>query len=409
MAVYKSASEESVKMNPSSQLRSIGETLEIRCCRTITQIDVKSWDSLSGENVLASHGWLRLIEESLVVPVSPYYLTANASDGIVGATVCYHMQANPLFGNLDHIVFGRFKSLAGVLGLSLMPALICGSLYGYGAHLLVSKDLTKEVRDLVMSRLISALESLGREHGLSLAFPGIMEEEAEVVHQLKRRGFHGAEEIPVCILDLNFSDFEGYIGFIRSKRKKAANSIRREIKRSRRDGTRIRQLHELGGYGPGMHRMLDRQYRDYNGVPWMFDESFFGKAFAYLQEEVSFYIAERAERMTGCSVALQRGRTTYFLFLGIDREVTGKDFTYFNLMYHRIEDAISRGIRKVFFGRLKYEAKIRRGCHLERVFVFYKPKRALKSLFIRGWFPLLTHRNHHLVPEKYWHYWDLEK
>jgi hypothetical protein len=106
---------------------------------------------------------------------------------------------------------------------------------------------------------------------------------------------------------------------------------------------------------------------------------------------------------------MQRGKMAYFLFLGIDHEITGKDFTYFNLMYHRIEDSISRGISKVLFGRLKYEAKIHRGCHLEPIFVFYKPRNALKRLFIKGWFPILSYRNHHMVAEKYWHFWDPEK
>jgi len=382
------------------------DALQIRCVRSIAQVDVRSWDSLAGENVLASHGWLRLIEECLVVQAAPYYFTAHRPDGMVGATVCYPMQANPLFGNLDHIAFGRFKSLAELTGLSLMPALICGPLYGYGAHVLVSRDLTERDRGSVMSRLIDRMESLGREKRVSLAFPGIMEEEAGLVRELERRGFKGAEEIPVCILDVNFSDFEEYLGFIRSKRKKTVNAIRREIKRNRRSGTRIRRLHDLEGYGPEMHRMLDQQYRKYNGVPWMFGESFFSKAFAYLPEEVLFYVTERAGRLTGCSVSLQRGKTAYFLFLGIHREATGNDFTYFNLIYHRIEDCISKGVSKVYLGRLKYEAKVRRGCHLETVFIFYKPKRALKRLFVRGWFPLLSRRNHRIVPKEYWHYWD---
>ena len=390
-----------VKMHPSGD-STIDDALQIRCVRSIARIDVRSWDSLAGENVLASHGWLRLVEECLIVPALPYYFTANTPDGLVGATVCYPMQANPLFGNLNHIAFGRFKPLAEVTGLSLMPALICGPLYGYGAHVLVSGSLTERDRERVISRLIQEMESLGREKGLSMAFPGIMEEEARLVRHLEDRGFHRAEEIPVCIVDLEFSDFEGYLDFIGSKRKKTVNSIRREIKRNRRNGTRIRRLHELEGYGPEMHRMLDRQYRKYNGVPWMFSESFFSKSFAHLPEEVLFYVTERAERMT----SLQRGKTAYFLFLGIDREAAGNDFTYFNLIYHRIEDSISKGVTRLYLGRLKYEAKIRRGCHLEPVFILYKPKRALKSLFIRGWFPLLSRRNRQIVPKEYWHYWD---
>ena len=60
---------------------------------------------------------------------------------------------------------------------------------------------------------------------------------------------------------------------------------------------------------------------------------------------------------------------------------------------------------RLFFGRMKYDAKIRRGCHLERVFVLYRPRSSLKRLFTRGWFPVVTYRNRRIVSEEYWNYW----
>ena len=52
---------------------------------SISELEPGQWDRLTGGNVLASQGWLKTIEESLIDPVTPTYICLYGENGLDAA------------------------------------------------------------------------------------------------------------------------------------------------------------------------------------------------------------------------------------------------------------------------------------------------------------------------------------
>ena len=99
---------------------------------SIASIDCSEWDRLAGDNVLASWGWLKTVEETHLNPRGPAYLVARGRDGLIAAAPCSFQEATSARPDIDLVVFGRFARQARALGMSTLPALVCGTSTGSG-------------------------------------------------------------------------------------------------------------------------------------------------------------------------------------------------------------------------------------------------------------------------------------
>ncbi len=103
------------------------------------------------------------------------------------------------------------------------------------------------------------------------------------------------------------------------------------------------------------------------------------------------YVSFKKDRLTGVKVLLKRNKVSYMRLIGIDHEMAGNDFTYFNIGYYRpIMDAISDKIKRLYYGPAMYEMKARRGCRTSDLYIYYKSFNKIKYIGIRPWFIFLS-------------------
>lgn len=64
----------------------------------------------------------------------------------------------------------------------------------------------------------------------------------------------------------------------------------------------------------------------------------------------------------------------HFYIAGFDYNyITKNDYTYFNIaFYEPIKDAIEEGVKRIHFRPSSLQAKLKRGCNLEKLYLFVK-------------------------------------
>jgi hypothetical protein len=99
------------------------------------------------------------------------------------------------------------------------------------------------------------------------------------------------------------------------------------------------------------------------------------------------FIARKGCHITGTHILLKRGEIGHQNMVGVDHDLAGNDFTYFNIVFYRpITDAIAWGIKRLWLGVAMYDLKRRRGCKLSPAYHFYKSTRPLKNRLVAPWF-----------------------
>ena len=114
----------------------------------------EEWDRLITTNVFATHGWLQTVETTYIGDIHPLYVLLREDGKPIGATVGYILHKTGTVEDLDDRLLGRVKPLALRLGISFMPTMVCGTLWGYGDHLAVEPGADPKRKQSVMSKLL---------------------------------------------------------------------------------------------------------------------------------------------------------------------------------------------------------------------------------------------------------------
>ena len=86
---------------------------------------------MAGGNAFALHGWFLTTEVTCRSKVEPLYFTLYRDEDLIAGAVCYLVSPGDSIETLDDMIFGRCKGFAP----SLLPALVCGPILGYGWHI----------------------------------------------------------------------------------------------------------------------------------------------------------------------------------------------------------------------------------------------------------------------------------
>lgn len=368
---------------------------------SIRHIDKALWDELAGDNPLASHGWLETVELTHVGSQQPLYITAEKPAGrMLGAAVCYIVDKGPTLGDFDHIALGRLKSCAHKLGLSFMPLVVCGPLYAYGKHIHLADSTDEAQRLVVTNAIVGEIESIALSLGLSIVFPNITRPENQLLKQLARSRFLRVPDLPQSVLDIEWRDFNGYLKFLRKQRgKNIRNNVKKEMNRVQRRGVEIRIIDDPALEADRLHELLNLNYIRHNDVPFMFNRFFFKTLKTTMGESAVIHGAFRDGVLNGASIQL-KGRTEgHVAFIGVDHEAAGNDNSYFNLFFYvPIAEAISAGLECLYFDRLMYAMKRKRGCHFLNTHFCFKPKNRWLGLLAALWFRGLGWWNRRVGP-----------
>jgi len=363
----------------------------IRTLNSIEKVKRESWDALIDDNPFASHGWLKTVEETYIEDMRPRYILFEDAEKLAGATVCYYQKKSDIVETLDDLLFGRIRVPLSRLGFSFLPALICCPIFCYGQHFLILKGLRPVQKEFIMIELLRAVEQEGARERLPIAFPNVMESEDMLARLLKERGYRRTRHMSLSYIDIEWKSFPEYVNHVRHLRKGTNKAINNEINRNRKEGVIIRPIEDLKENEVRLYALLNDNYMRYNQRPFMFRLPFITKTKEHLGKDAVFYISLKKGVITGVSILMKRQKTGYGLLLGIDHEIAGNDFTYFNIAYYRpIMDAISEGMTRLYFGPAMYQSKISRGCKTDNVSLYYKPYQRITDIHVRIWFKIFS-------------------
>ncbi len=363
----------------------------VNIAESITQFEKEEWDSLTNANPFSSYGWLKTVEKTYLGDIDHKYIVVKAGARLVAGAVCCVSRKTNIVENLDDLLLGRAKRWVYNLGISFMPAFICQPLLGYGEHFLLGGELDAKQKRTTMTLLFDGIEHEASKDKLPVAFVNVMEHESELVEMLSGRGYNKSVHIPLNIMDVKWSSFGGYLRYLGGMSKRARKNVRNEMNRNRRGGVVIKELQVPGQYEERLSELLNTHSYRLNGRPFGFSKDFFSELKSNLGSDASVYVSLKTGLLTGVSVDLWRNGTLHGLMVGVDPNLSGNDFTYFNLAYYKqIMDAILKQTKRFYYGRGVYEAKIRRGFKTTDLYIYYKMSGKTRNIISKLWFVLLS-------------------
>ena len=337
--------------------------ISIHQVESISEVDASEWDRLAGQNVSASYGWLKTVEESYADPKPCRYIMVRGPDGLLAAaTGSVEEKTDGVIG-LDDVFFGRCAKFAQHLGLSMLPSLVCGTRTGTAGPILLRSDIPIPERGRLIHELVQAVEQMARAKDWSVCFREVSRTSPWVMEVLDQRGYLRSPELPWAYLDIHGSSFPEFRRHLSMQHPSTAKNMLTDINRGRRHGVVIEQVEEPARYGDSLHRLMNAHYVRLNRKPFPFGPSFFERLKLNLGGKALIYVARIGDELVGVLAGLKSDCASYISMIGVDHKRGRAGAVYFNLCYNRpIQDAIAAGDRRMYYGKLLYQLKAKRGC-----------------------------------------------
>jgi predicted N-acyltransferase len=165
------------------------DVVAIETIESLADVEPSEWNRLAGRRVLASYGWLRTLDETGTNPMPSRYVLARNGSGLVGAIVCQIQESVSEAFDLDDMLFGRLAKATRRIGLSVLPAMVCGSWVGAGQSVLIRGGTAAAERQRLVVELVQGVEQVARGSGWGVCFRGVAETEPSVAEVLAKRGY----------------------------------------------------------------------------------------------------------------------------------------------------------------------------------------------------------------------------
>jgi len=386
--------------------------IQIRIHRSIREIDKTVWDALASQlSIYFDYDWLASNEQGLfnsayytcayttqndLVAAAPAYvisdsdtcyfpynikeiLTAPATLNEIVTTLC------PVWlrGIGESVLSIATRLALRILKVRFFPMLICTTPYGYVSSFVGAEGMANQVD--VTKAILEAMDSICEAKQIpSLAFLYLPESQF-LSTDLAQWGFQRISLYPDCFLDLEWESFDQYVKSFRSKQRR---NIRTEIKRFHSKGLQI-QFYESFD----LNTWIDELIRLEINVAAKYDHSvldsevfrqWYKQVIGNMLGQARLFVAYKESQPVGFTLLLQKGNTYYVKLYGLDYDQADQSFAYFNLVFYApIQQAIAQGITRIYFGPGGYEAKLKRGCHVEPRCGAIRFKRVLANAWLR--------------------------
>ncbi len=214
---------------------------------------------------------------------------------------------------------------------------------------------------------------------------------------MEARGFVGTRDLPGTYLPLPEGDFSAYRRWLRQKHATTEKNIGRELSLGRRGGLTTGEITDWASEREAIAALFTTHWERWNG-PLPYRRDYLTLLREGLGDRGMLRGAWVEGVLTGVQLVARTGEVDIALSIAMDEERGRKSGAYFNLGYNSlIAEAMEAGRRGIYFGRLLYEAKARRGCVAVPVDMYIRPGRAWHGAVWRATFPA---RNRML--EKQW-------
>ena len=362
----------------------------IQWYKSIKEIDPSEWDDLAGSKVEDCHAWLTIVEDTFDEKPDSLYAVVKKGEQIVGGCICYTHRQSARLNDLDTLILGRIKHWCNRMGITLAPVLYCGHLHGSDEPFLFSRNLDEGELDQIFRLLLEAVEEKAQKCKCALCIYNMPETSESFSLHMKQRGYYKTTDFPSCYLDIEWDSFEGYKRFIQKViSKKMKRSIQHEINRNNKDGVIIATHADIQNANDTLYQLIDDHYRRLNQKPYPFTSQFLIRLKKTFKDKGTIYTASKNGTYIAVCASVQLEDTVYVPVIGVNHDVAGNDYTYFNLAFYQpIRDALEAGVKRIIFGNAQYRVKLRRGCKLQNITVYYKPRHNFFNLLVKYWFKL---------------------
>jgi predicted N-acyltransferase len=306
---------------------------------------------------------------------------------------------------LEDALFGRLRGLPCALGIRVLPAMNCGGLLCWSAGVLFRAGLSDAERARLFKALLVQMEHEAERAECVICFRNIPATESGVSDVLSARGYIRSPELPVCYLDIKWDSFDGYLDELKRHHPRTSKNIRGELNSVRRAGVVISQLANPFPVSDQLHHLMDAHYRRLNGKPFPYGPEFFQKLKTYPEGRAVVHTAVLQGRIIAAQVMFCGKGAGFIPMIGIADEFVRRHNLYFNLAFNQpVEDAIRAGMTRLYFGRMVYGTKLRRGCRLAGANLFVRARSSLshaglqlllavRAVRLKGMVAGMTHRD----------------
>jgi predicted N-acyltransferase len=362
----------------------------LRIVQDVEQLPGAEWQSLVFGHPALHLEVLRAIAKTASRPLPLQVFLLEDQRGLAAAAVCEPIAASAAHNMLDTLLFGRAERLVRRLRVSTQPLLLFKCPLARQAPIVLRPgERAQQVRDL--TSLLDGIEEHAARHNLGIAFIGFTTEDELLCSALRSRRYLDSEIDSTARLEIEWTDFDGYVNHLRTRSKNAAKIARNERNRNRRNGVCIQQVRPGAAETQALYTLMYEHYRHKNGRDLPFGPAFLPCLAAALGDDVLLFEARRDSRVVGTVLVVRSGEVGWVVSVGIELRDRPNDFTYANLLfYHAADWAPALGIKSLLYGTAVQKTKLTRGCRLVPCRLFYRPHRRFNRLFIAPY--LLIHQ-----------------
>jgi predicted N-acyltransferase len=243
-------------------------------------------------------------------------------------------------------------------------------------------------RSTHLEHLLTEIERYAAQHSLGVAFSGIPASDADLASALARRRYVSSEVAATASLEVEWTDFDGYLRFLRGRSKNAAKTVRGERNRNARSGTCIRRLPATAPLD-SIYDLARDHYRRKNHADLVDAPEFLPQLKRDIGEDLLCFAAERDGQRIASVAVVKFGDVGWVSWLGFAEHDRPNDFTYANLAYyHLAESAAKLGIKTLLYGNSVLKAKEMRGCKILVNRLYWRPRSSLARTLVKPYLSL---------------------
>jgi predicted N-acyltransferase len=266
-------------------------------------------------------------------------------------------------------------------------------------------DVTPGFMRLVADHGHSALASLDRllcavaveDRARSIMIKELTEEDYHRLEGLNALRYRGFPSMMMNHAQPVYPDFDAFLAQIGSRQRYRINRSRKKF-----TAAGLRVVRMLGGEGvekvftDDVYRLYEEVYDRARYKGDKFPIEYFRDVARDMPEQSSFVFVYDGDRVVAFNMSIFNEAVYRSLLCGFDHALNPRYDLYFNLSFHKMDDAYRRGVsRDILIGYTADAFKREKlGCHQRRRYMYIKGTRPLLSLLIRSrWGRLLGHQD----------------
>lgn len=341
------------------------------------------------DNCFNDLNWLKAFEKFSGLDIEPcHQLMTN--DGVPTGFLPAYIENESMCGTLRDRVLGRFARLPIFKNWGTGNAFVCSSPWGFFSGI----ECSEKDRSTICEAFIKHIDQVASDRKLCLSgFTFVPESSHELRKQLQANGYKSIPVGPTTFLELKWNSFDEYAAGLPSRNNRSV--IRRERKNAKRlsfewfEGTNLKE-YVLGlPLSSIIIDLYNKTYSKYYGKISRINHIFLQKLWEIDQKNLCLCLAKLDRQIVAFSLLRVSGTSAHMFMVGRDYELTDDFHSYFNTIYY---EPIIRGIKEgwstIYFRPGVYQAKLRRGCQLENLYLYIKGHNLPSQIFLDLYIPI---------------------